>query len=186
MDTTLGAVIDIHGNIICPLADSDTALMIVPKPKHVVVNNIIIEQLQPDRLHENWEWLRRGALDILDKIRPHSEWIVEDLYAALRFPGASSTVLWICSRNSKALGWIAGQIQLTQYGKKEFFVWDAWTIPLAEREERDDVEGAREQMVTYVRIWAKGQGCYRISTLSARRLEYLGWTKGHTVYYLTL
>ena len=109
---------------------------------------------------------------------------MEDLYAALRYPDSSHTVCWIVSRNSKALGWACGEIQRDRYGRLEFFLWDAWTLPLAERAEEDDVEGARDQLIDFMRLWAKNQGCYRLTTLSARKLELLGWTKGHTVYYL--
>lgn len=160
--------------------------VIITKPRAPLVRNIVIEQLRPDQLHAQWGWLKRGCLDILDKIRPHSDWLPEDLYAALAYPQHSSTACFIVSRNSKALGWIAGELQRDRYGRLEWFLWTAWDIPPAEREPGDDVEGARDQLIEYVRIWAKGQGCSRVTTLSARKLEYLGWTKGHTVYYLPL
>jgi hypothetical protein len=139
-------------------------------------------------LHANWEFLKRGALDILKKIRPSesSTWIPEDLYAALRYPDASHTVCWIVSRNLKALGWACGNLQRDQYGKLEWFLWDAWSIPLAERLPEDDVPGARDQLVEYIKIWAKAQGATRIVTYSYRKLEALGWKKSHTTYYQPL
>jgi hypothetical protein len=148
------------------------------------IRNLVIDQLKPEQLHEQWAWLKRGAEDILKKIAPHSNWIPEDLYAALRYPESSHTVLWIVSRNLRALGWACGEIQRDRYGKLEFFLWDAWDIPLADRLPEDDVDGARDQLVDYIKLWSKANGCWRVSTLSARKLELLGWTKGHTTYYL--
>jgi hypothetical protein len=90
------------------------------------------------------------------------------------------------SRNLRALGWACGNLQRDQYGKLEFFLWDAWDIPLAERLPEDDVEGARDQLVDYIKMWAKANGAGRIVTYSYRKLEVLGWTKSHTTYYLPL
>jgi hypothetical protein len=68
----------------------------------------------------------------------------------------------------------------------EFVLWDAWDIPLAERNIDDDVEGARDQLTDYIKMWAKANGAWRIVTYSYRKLEKLGWTKSHTTYYLPL
>jgi hypothetical protein len=108
------------------------------------------------------------------------------LFAALRYPEASHAVLFMVSRNSKVLGWVCCELQRDRYGKLECFVWCGWDLPLNEREERDDVEGGREQLHDYIKMWAKSQGCGRISCLSPRPLERIGWQKGHTVYYLPL
>jgi hypothetical protein len=140
--------------------------------------------MRPEMLHEQWEWLKRGAQDICRKIAPHSTWIPEDLYAALRYPEASHLVCWIVSRNQRALGWACGDLERDKYGQLEFFLWDAWDIPMRERLPEDDVPGARDQLVEYIRLWAKSQGCWRVTTLSARKLEAIGWTRGHTVYYI--
>lgn len=160
--------------------------MIVKKPKPVFVRNLTIEQLRPDQLHGMWPWLRRGAQDIFDNVRDHTQWIPEDLYAALRYPAASNCACFVLSRNLKALGFVTVELQTMKYGKLECFVWLGWDIPPAEREPGDDVEGAREQLMDYVRLWAKQQGCERICAMSSRALEYIGWTKGHTIYYLPL
>lgn len=154
--------------------------------KPPVVRNISIEAVQPAQLHGLWGWLRRGALDILEKVRDHTEWVPEDLYAALRYPQTSNTTCFICSRNLKALGFVVVELQPMKYGKLECFVWLGWDIPPAEREPGDDVDGAREQLMDYVRLWAKSQGCVRICAMSSRALEYIGWQKGHTIYYLPL
>ena len=150
----------------------------------VSVKNLTIEPLRPDTLHANWPFLKRGAVDIWKRVKAHSNWTTNDLYAALRYPEASHTVGWIVTRNLKALGWCCGEIQRDRYGGLEFFLWCAWTIPPRERAPEDDVPGAREQMVEFVRGFAKNNGCERVTTLSARQLESLGWIKGHTVYYL--
>ena len=160
--------------------------MIITKPRPPIVHNILIEQLRVDQLHSQWGWLKRGCLDILDKIHPHSDWIPEDLYAALAYPQVSNTVCFIVSRNQKALGWVAGETQRNRYGGLEFFLWTAWDIPPSEREPGDRVEDARDQLVEYLKLWAKSQGCHRITTLSARHLEVLGWTRAHTVFYIPL
>lgn len=87
------------------------------------------------------------------------------------------------SRNQKALGWACGNLQRDQYGALEFFLWDCWDIPLAERGPEDDVDGARDQLVDYMKMWAKANNALRIVTYSYRKLELLGWTKSHTTYY---
>jgi hypothetical protein len=156
------------------------------KPRPIVVRNITIEQLTPAQLHAQWGWLRRGAIDILSNVKDHTEWVPEDLYAALRYPQASNVLCFICSRNLKALGWMAVELQQTKYGKLECFVWCGWSIPPAERQPGDDVEGAREQLHDYVRLWAKSQNCSRVTCLSSRALEHIGWTRGHSVYYIPL
>lgn len=144
--------------------------------------------MKPENLHQNWAFLKRGCEAIQKKVRPResSSWIPEDVYAALRYPEASQTVCWIVSRNQKALGWACGQLQRDPYGKLEFFLWDAWDIPLAERNIDDDVPGARDQLVDYIKMWAKASGAGRVVTYSYRKLEKLGWTKSHTTYYLPL
>jgi hypothetical protein len=155
---------------------------------HIVIRNLLIQQLSTDQLHENWAFLKRGAEEILAKIKPQesTSWIPEDLYAALRYPESSHTVLWMVSRNQRALGWACGELQRDRYGKVEFFLWDAWSIPLRERLPEDDVDGARDQLVDYIKIWAKSQGAWRVVTYSYRKLEHLGWTKSHTTYYMTV
>ena len=157
-------------------------------PQRVVIRNLSITPLTPETLHENWAFLKRGCEQILKRIRPResSSWIPEDVYAALRYPDASHTVCWIVARNHKALGWACGQLLRDQYGKLEFVLWDAWDIPLAERNIDDDVPGARDQLVDYIKMWAKGNGAWRIVTYSYRKLEALGWTKSHTTYYQTV
>jgi hypothetical protein len=152
------------------------------------IRNLLVTQLTPDQLHGNWEWIKRGAEDILKKIRPHesSSWIPEDLYAAIRYPEASHMVFWMVSRNQKALGWACGHLNKDQYGKLEFVIWDAWDLPLNERAPEDDVEGARDQLVEYIKMWAKANGAWRIVTYSYRKLELIGWTKSHTTYYQPL
>jgi len=129
--------------------------------------------------------MKRGCDDILKRIRPResTSWIPEDVYAALRYPDSSHHVCWIVSRNEKALGWLIGSLNKDQYGQLEFVVWDAWDIPLNERDERDDVDGARDQLMEYVRMWTKANGGWRVVTYSYRKLEHLGWTKSHTTYY---
>jgi hypothetical protein len=77
-------------------------------------------------------------------------------------------------------------MQRDQYGKLEFFLWDAWDIPLVERLPEDDVDGARDQLTDYIKMWAKNSGAGRVVTYSYRKLEKLGWTKSHTTYYLPL
>jgi hypothetical protein len=157
-------------------------------PRRTVIRNIIITQLTPDNLHGNWEFLKRGCLDILKKIRPResTSWIPEDVYAAIRYPEASHQVCWIVTRNQKALGWLIGSLNKDQYGKYEFVIWDAWDIPLNERAPEDDVEGARDQLIDYIKMWAKANGAWRLVTYSYRKLEYLGWTKSHTTYYVVV
>src|SRR5215472_677348 len=153
------------------------------KPVHV--RNILITQLTPDNLHGNWDFIKRGCLDILKKIHPResTSWIPEDVYAAIRYPDASHHVCWMVSRNQKALGWLIGSLNKDQYGKYEFVIWDAWDLPLYERTPEDDVEGARDQLMEYIRMWAKANGAWRIVTYSYRKLERIGWTKSHTTYY---
>lgn len=150
------------------------------------VRNIVVEQLRPETLHQNWPFIRRGATDIHRKVHHHTHWQVEDLYAALRYPDASHMNLWIVTRNQKALGWVCGELSRDRYGGLEFFIWTAWDIPLRERTPEDDVPGARQQMDEYLRVWAKGQGCTRLTCLSSRHLEVLGWTRGHTSFYVPL
>jgi len=87
------------------------------------------------------------------------------------------------SRNQKALGWLIGSLNKDQYGKYEFVIWDAWDIPLYERAPEDDVEGARDQLIEYIKMWSKANGAWRIVTYSYRKLERIGWTKSHTTYY---
>jgi hypothetical protein len=152
----------------------------------VRINNLTIEPITAEKLHDLWPWLKTGAEKILQRINPHSTWVPEDLYASLRYPNASRIVAWMVTRNQKALGWACGGIESDRYGKLEFFLWDAWTIPLRERAPEDDVEGARDQLIDYMKLWAKANGCWRLATMSARKLEALGWTKGHTIYYLPL
>lgn len=153
---------------------------------HAGVRNIVVEPLRPEHLHDNWPFILRGALDILQKVHRHTHWQVEDLYAALRYPEASHMQLWMVTRNAKALGWACGQLEKDRYGGLEFFLWTAWSIPLRERTPEDDVPGARDQLIEYIRLWAKGQGCNRLTCLSSRHLEKLGWTKGHTSFYIPL
>src|SRR5215472_14840444 len=77
-----------------------------PKPERVIIKNLVIQQLAPEQLHANWAWIKRGAEDIIKRIRPRdsSSWIPEDLYAALRYPEASHMVFWMVTRNQRALG----------------------------------------------------------------------------------
>lgn len=89
-------------------------------------------------------------------------------------------------RNQKVLGWIAGHPQRDQYGKLEFFLWTGWDIPIRERTPEDDVPGARDQLLDYIKMWAKSQGCYRVACMSPRALDRLGFIKGHTTYYMPL
>lgn len=152
----------------------------------VIIRNLVITQLAPEALHEYWPYLKRGAEDILRKVGKHTDWIVEDLYAALRYPEASHTVLWLVSRNAKQVGWAAGNLERTKYGQLEFFVWDGWTIPLREREPEDDVDGARIQLFDFIKAWAKNQGCKRLTCLSPRPLEKIGWEKGCTSFSMPL
>ena len=119
----------------------------------------------------------------MKKVGEHTDWIPEDLYAALRYPNASNAVLFMVTRNEKALGWMCCELQRDRYGKLECFVWNGWDIPLRERAPEDDVEGGKQQLHDYIKMWAKSQGCYRIACLSPRPLEHLGWIKGHTNYY---
>jgi len=149
----------------------------------VVIRNLFIQQLTPEQLHGNWAFIKRGAEDILKKVGEHTDWIPEDLYAALRYPEASHAVLFLVTRNAKALGWMCCELQRDRYGKLECFVWNGWDIPLRERTAEDDVEGGKQQLHDYIKMWAKSQGCYRIACLSPRPLERLGWIKGHTNYY---
>jgi len=152
--------------------------------KPPLIRNLVITQLTPELLHDKWPYLRRGALDILRKVGEHTNWTPEDLYAALRYPEASHTILWMVTRNGKDVGWSCGNIERDRYGKLEFFVWDGWTIPPRERDPEDDVDGAREQLFDYIKLWAKNNGCWRLTCLSSRALEHIGWTKGHTTYYM--
>ncbi|HKD45423.1 MAG TPA: hypothetical protein VKD24_07170, partial [Candidatus Angelobacter sp.] len=154
-----------------------------PQPKPPTIRNLIIAPLTQDQLHAQWPRIRRGAEDILKKMGPHSHWIPEDLYAALRYPEASHAVLFMASRNEKLLAWMCCELQRDRYGLMECFVWNGWDIPLRERRPQDDVPGARDQLTEYVRVWARSQGCYRIACLSPRPLDRIGWTKGHTNFY---
>jgi hypothetical protein len=157
-----------------------------PLAPRVVIRNLVIQQLTPDQLHANWPFIKRGAEDILKKVGEHTSWCPEDLYAALRYPEASHAFLWMITRNLKALGWVCCELQRDRYGQLECFIWNGWDIPLRERTAEDDVAGGRDQVHEFIKMWAKQQGCHRVSCLSPRPLERIGWSKGHTTYYMPL
>jgi hypothetical protein len=129
------------------------------------VGEVTILQVDPQRIHDIWPFLRRGIEDI--KRRVESDFIPEDTYWWLRQNAAQA---YIVSRGERRLGFFCSYIQARPFsGKKELFLWLAWAIPLAERQPDDRVMDAVRKSVEYMHNQKRAAGCECIVALSSRR-----------------
>lgn len=130
-----------------------------------MIQPVIIAQVNPQFIHDIYPFLLRGMLAIKKRVPADSE--PEDVYAAIRNGGAQAHII---SRGERRLGFIVTYKQTRPFsGRKELFLWLAWSIPLRERQEGDNVPDAVEQAMAFMREQARATGCDSIVHMSSRR-----------------
>ncbi len=95
-----------------------------------------ITPVNPDRLHDVWEFIERGLEDIRRKI--DVQWRSPDVYGALR---SNSATALIVARGTRQLGHFIWHKRPRDWnpGIIDVFVWTTWTIPLRERLPSDNM-----------------------------------------------
>ena len=126
---------------------------------------VAINQVDPQRIHDIYPFLLRGMLAI--KKRVPSDFQPEDVYTAIRSGGA---VAYIVARGERNLGYFITYVQTRPFsGRKEYFIWLSWSIPLRDRSEGDNVPDAVEHSMEFMRQQARALGCDSIVHMSSRR-----------------
>jgi hypothetical protein len=147
------------------------------------VTPVTITQVDPKLLHDSWPFISRGIQAI--KKRVPSDFQLEDIYASIR---NGSSLAYTVSRGDRQLGFFVVYIQQRPFsGKKELFLWAAWSIPLRERIEGDDVPDAVAHSLWHMREQAKAAGCDSIVHMSSRRgFEKFGFSVQSHTYRMPL
>lgn len=115
-------------------------------------------------LHFWWPFVHRGLEAVRRKTKP--EWLSEDVYSALR-TGSALLLMAMCGQTP--VGFTISYIADIPFsGKKELFVWVAWTIPPRERHPDWPVEAAIAHNFDFLVNLARQGGASRLSCLSPR------------------
>lgn len=129
------------------------------------MGEVTILQVDPQHVHSVWPFIARGIADIKKKVE--SDFIDADVYWYLRQNAAQA---YIVSRDERRLGFFINYVQARPFsGRRELFLWAAWSIPLRERQDDDDVEGAVRKSIEFMQNQKVATGCDRIVHLSSRR-----------------
>lgn len=129
---------------------------------------VAITPIQPQNLHDHWSFAHQGIETVMRKLgRDKIDFLVEDVFAALRNGGAT---LYLVTRGSRVLGYWIAYVQIRPFsGKKELFLWIAYSIPLRDRLPDDNVPEAVVLSMDYMKQQARALGCDSIVHLSSRR-----------------
>lgn len=135
---------------------------------------LVLEWVKPDELHEIWETIRPGLLEV----NKHATgWIIEDVYMAIK---TTHSVLH--------LGYIAGEyagfIVTSNEKVPRGTIINIWCLYHVNND-----FSLFEENIEQVRSWAKNIGAYAIRMQSPRRgwekqAPKLGFRPIHTVYEL--
>ena len=126
------------------------------------------EPVAPGRLHETWPFIKRGLEAIVRKT-PNIRWIPEDVYAALQHNNASAYLVRD-NHSGRVMGFFVVHPQNTGFSDRtELFLWAAWTIPLRERMNGDNVDGAIRAAIEHMVKLAHDGGHVGLVFLTARR-----------------
>jgi hypothetical protein len=137
-----------------------------------------VELVLSGHLHEHWPKLKRGLCDIIRKT-PQVRWIPEDVYAALINNTAFAFLVWqLPERHYMGFFIVHGQ-NVGFSDKTELFCWAAWTIPLRERQNGDDVAGSVKCSVEHMMKMARDGGHVAVTFLTARK----GWARHGLPYF---
>lgn len=121
-------------------------------------------QVNPAQLHTWWSFVRTGLETVRRKTKP--EWLSEDIYSALR-TGSAVLLLAMCGPNPVGFT-ISYVADIPFSGRKETFIWVAWTISPRDRHPDWDVEAAITNNFDTIVAMARASGVSRLSCLSPR------------------
>lgn len=127
----------------------------------------MITKVEPQALHDAWDFTLRGLLTIQKKLGPKRvDWRPEDVYLSIRTGAAD---LYLITRGARRLGFLVIYVQLRPFsGKRELFIWAAWDLPLRERQAGDDVPEAVAKCREFIVSQMVERDCDSILTLSPR------------------